>query len=67
MESNLSFWERNIFFDEVDIAIIGSGIVGLHAALELKATNKHLKIIVLERGNLSMGGQFAKCGVCLFW
>ena len=37
---SLSYWEQTTFFKDLDVAIIGSGIVGLNAALSLKKKNK---------------------------
>jgi len=33
---NLSYWERETWFKNIDHLIIGSGIVGLNCALELR-------------------------------
>jgi len=44
---SLSYWEQTTFFNDVDIVIIGSGIVGLNAALHLKEKQKNLTIVVL--------------------
>lgn len=63
---NLSFWEQETFFKNIDIAIIGSGIVGLNAALSLKKKNKKLKIIVLERGVLPTGASSKNAGFACF-
>jgi gamma-glutamylputrescine oxidase len=63
---NLSFWEQSVYFKDIDVAIIGSGIVGLNAALNLKKKNKKLKIIVLERGILPMGASSKNAGFACF-
>lgn len=63
---NLSFWEHSFYFKNIDVAIIGSGIVGLNAALTLKKKNKKLKIIVLERGMLPMGASSKNAGFACF-
>lgn len=63
---NLSFWEHSTFFRNVDIAIIGSGIVGLNAAISLKKKDKKLKIVVLERGMLPMGASSKNAGFACF-
>jgi glycine/D-amino acid oxidase-like deaminating enzyme len=63
---NLSYWERSFYFNEIDIAIIGSGIVGLNAALSLKKKNKKLRILVLERGMLPMGASSKNAGFACF-
>lgn len=62
----LSFWEQDTFFKNIDIVIIGSGIVGLNAALALKKKNKKLKVVVLERGILPMGASSKNAGFACF-
>jgi gamma-glutamylputrescine oxidase len=59
---NLSYWEQTTFFSNVDVTIIGSGIVGLNAALHLKKKHKKLNIIVLERGMLPTGASSKNAG-----
>lgn len=63
---SLSFWEYDTFFKDVDVAIIGSGIVGLNAAIALKQKKKKLKILVLERGLLPMGASSKNAGFACF-
>src|ERR1043165_8455896 len=63
---NLSFWERSTFFSDMDVVIIGSGIVGLNAALALRKKNKHLRIVVLERGILPSGASSKNAGFACF-
>jgi len=62
----LSFWENTSFFNEVDVAIIGSGIVGLNAALELKQQQPNWKIIILEKGILPSGASTKNAGFACF-
>jgi glycine/D-amino acid oxidase-like deaminating enzyme len=63
---NLSFWERESYFKDLDVIIIGSGIVGLNAALELKRLQPHLRITILERGILPMGASSRNAGFACF-
>lgn len=63
---NLSFWEYSSFFRNVDVVIIGSGIVGLNAAISLHKKDKKLKIVVLERGMLPMGASSKNAGFACF-
>ena len=63
---NLSYWETNTYFSNIDILIIGSGIVGLSSALELKARNNALKILVIERGFLPSGASSKNAGFACF-
>jgi hypothetical protein len=62
----ISFWEKDTFFDNTDIIIIGSGIVGLNAAIHLKEQNPRLKIIVVERGSLPCGASIKNAGFACF-
>jgi gamma-glutamylputrescine oxidase len=61
-----SFWEKNTFFKDIDIIIIGSGIVGLNAAITLKNIDKNLNVIVLERGFLPYGASTRNAGFACF-
>jgi gamma-glutamylputrescine oxidase len=63
---NLSFWEKETFFKDIDVVIIGSGIVGLNAALSLRQKNKKLNILVLERGILPSGASSKNAGFACF-
>lgn len=63
---NLSYWEYNSFFKDIDVAIIGSGIVGLNAALHLKDQNDKLKVVVFERGFLPSGASTKNAGFACF-
>ena len=37
---NFSYWELKEWFSNIDYTIVGSGIVGLNCALELKKKQK---------------------------
>ena len=63
---DLSYWEKTTFFNNIDVAIIGSGIVGLNAAFTLKKNNPSLKIVVLERGFLPSGASTKNAGFTCF-
>lgn len=64
--TTLSFWERDSFLNDIDVAIIGSGIVGLSTALTLRERNKSLRIAVLERGILPEGASTRNAGFACF-
>jgi glycine/D-amino acid oxidase-like deaminating enzyme len=51
----LSYWELKNWFTNVDFTIVGSGIVGLHCALNLREKFPKAKILVLEKGILPQG------------
>lgn len=67
MEGNtFSYWERTAFIDNADVIIIGSGLVGLSAALHLKKQQPTLKVLVLERGFLPTGASTKNAGFACF-
>lgn len=62
----LSFWERKTYFEEIDYLVIGAGIVGLSAAIELRNRFSDAKIVVLERGYLPTGASSKNAGFACF-
>ena len=64
--NNFSYWERTAFINDADVIIIGSGIVGLSAALQLKTREPKLKVLVLERGFLPSGASTKNAGFACF-
>ena len=67
METNkFSYWERTAFIDNADVIIIGSGLVGLSAALHLKKQQPDIKVLVLERGFLPTGASTKNAGFACF-
>jgi hypothetical protein len=63
---DLSFWEKNIYFNKIDLLIVGSGIVGLNAALALKRARPEAKILVIDRGFLPYGASTRNAGFACF-
>lgn len=63
---NLSYWEIKNWLTEVDFAIVGSGIVGLHCALALRQKYPESKILVLEKGILPQGASTKNAGFACF-
>lgn len=63
---NLSYWEHTSWFTNIDFAIIGSGIVGLSCALELKQQHPKAKIVVFEKGMLPSGASTKNAGFACF-
>lgn len=63
---NLSYWELQAFFQDIDVLIVGSGIVGLNAAITLKERQPKLKIAVAERGCLPAGASTKNAGFSCF-
>ena len=66
MKNNFSYWEQESFLSGFDVLIIGSGIVGLSAALSLKSQKPKLKIGVLEAGFLPAGASTKNAGFACF-
>jgi glycine/D-amino acid oxidase-like deaminating enzyme len=62
----LSYWEIDSWFTNVDYTIVGSGIVGLHAALRLRERFPESKILVLEKGPLPQGASTKNAGFACF-
>ena len=63
---NLSFWEYRTWLSNIDFAVIGSGIVGLNCALELRRKHPKSKIVVFERGMLPSGASTKNAGFACF-
>lgn len=62
----LSYWERKAFFQTVDFLVVGSGIVGLSAALYLKEKHPDSRVAVVERGPLPIGASTRNAGFACF-
>jgi glycine/D-amino acid oxidase-like deaminating enzyme len=62
----LSYWERKTYFEEIDFLIIGAGIVGYSAALELRSKYPEAKILIMERGFLPSGASTKNAGFVCF-
>lgn len=63
---NLSFWELEIYFRNVDFIIIGSGIVGLSTAYHLRKKYPDAKIVILEKGMFPEGASTKNAGFACF-
>jgi len=66
MKMNLSYWEKTTFLSNIDVIIIGGGIVGLNAAIQLKTIQKGLKVVVIEKGFLPFGASTRNAGFACF-
>lgn len=62
----LSYWELKNWFSNVDFTIVGSGIVGLHCALNLKEKHPKAKVLILEKGMLPQGASTKNAGFACF-
>lgn len=61
-----SFWEKSQYFTDIHLVIIGSGIVGLNAAISYKEIFPKHKVLVLERGILPYGASTKNAGFACF-
>jgi len=62
----LSYWEKQSYFGHIDLLIIGSGIVGLNAAISFKSKFPKAKVVVTERGLLPLGASTKNAGFACF-
>jgi len=62
----LSYWEKQSYFNQIDLLIIGSGIVGLNAAISFKNKFPASKVVVIERGLLPLGASTKNAGFACF-
>jgi gamma-glutamylputrescine oxidase len=63
---NLSYWEIKTWLSQIDYTIVGSGIVGLNCALQLRNRFPKAKILVLEKGTLPQGASTKNAGFACF-
>lgn len=63
---NLSYWEEKYYFEDIDIVVIGAGIVGLSTAIAAKKRAPDSKILVLERSTLPSGASTKNAGFACF-
>lgn len=63
---NLSFWEKEVWFRELDYVVVGAGIVGLNAAMRLKSQTPSARVAILERGFLPTGASTKNAGFACF-
>ena len=62
----LSYWEKQSYFGDIDLLIIGSGMVGLNAAISFKNKFQKAKVVVAERGLLPLGASTKNAGFACF-
>lgn len=63
---NFSYWEHNTWLQDIDFAVIGSGIVGLSCALSLRSQHPNSKIVIFEKGMLPSGASTKNAGFACF-
>lgn len=63
---NFSFWETDSWLNNIDFTIVGSGIVGLNCAWNLKQRFPTARILIIERGMLPHGASTRNGGFATF-
>ncbi len=59
---NVSYWEKKSFFGLQDLIVVGSGIVGLSAAIHFKTKYPQKKVLIIERGIIPQGASTKNAG-----
>ena len=62
----LSYWEIKSWLSDVDFTVVGSGIVGLSCALELRRRYPKANVLILEKGVLPQGASTKNAGFACF-
>lgn len=61
-----SYWEQRSFLANIDLLVIGGGIVGLSTAIYAKRSNPKMKVSVVERDVFSAGASTKNAGFACF-
>lgn len=62
----ISIWEKEAFYKPVDILIVGSGLVGLWTAYELKKRQPALSVRIIDKGDIPTGASTRNAGFACF-
>ena len=66
MFSNLSYWERDHYFNQSNYIIIGCGIVGLNAGIRILELEPGADVLIIEQGLISSGASTKNAGFACF-
>jgi gamma-glutamylputrescine oxidase len=61
-QAELSLWERESFSDEIDLLVVGAGIVGSSAALSWKKQYPDDRVVVIDKGIRPEGASTRNAG-----
>jgi len=59
---NLSYWEYKSYLDNIDFLIVGSGIVGITAALELRSIEPDAHVVLIDKNSIGAGASSRNAG-----
>ena len=59
---NLSYWEHKSYLDDIDYLIVGSGIVGMTAAIELRLREPDAHIVMIDKSSIGGGASSRNAG-----
>ncbi len=66
MIATTSLWEQESFFAPSDVIIVGSGLLGLWTALEIKLRKPSTLITIIDRGVIPIGASTRNAGFACF-
>ena len=61
-----SFWEQDVFYKPYDLIVVGAGITGCSAALEMRAKHPDWRILMVERNFYPSGASSRNAGFACF-
>ncbi|MBI1315309.1 FAD-dependent oxidoreductase [bacterium] len=62
----LSFWEKETWFRNLDLVVVGGGLVGLTTALSYQKRFPRSRILVLERAPIGLGASTRNAGFACY-
>lgn len=66
MENSISYWEKDVWLKPFDFLIVGGGIVGMNAAIQLKRAVPTSRVGVIERVSVGAGASTRNAGFACF-
>lgn len=66
IKDRLSWWETDYYLNNVDVTILGAGIVGLSTAIELKQMSPELNILLIDKKTIPIGASTKNAGFACF-
>lgn len=66
LPSSLSFWEIKQYLRNIDLLVVGSGIVGITTAIFYRRKHPKRKVVIAEKGILPSGASTKNAGFACF-